>query len=174
MIWLVLAAAILIICFGGVLLFGAPYLPTLGPQLDAALELADLKPGQTMLELGCGDGRVLIAAARQGIDVVGYELNPLLAAVAWLRTRRYRRHAKVIWGDFWSRTWPPAEAVFTFLLPRYMSKLDGKLAAYEHKPVRLVSFAFKVPGSQPAAEKDGVYLYKYDSAPAIASRPKLR
>jgi hypothetical protein len=56
MIWLVLVILVMLICFGGVLLFGAPYLPTLKPQVHAALELANLKPGQTLLELGCGDG----------------------------------------------------------------------------------------------------------------------
>lgn len=154
--------AILVICFGGVLLFGAPYLPTLEPQIEAALELADLKPGQTLLELGCGDGRVLAAAARRGLNAVGYELNPLLAALAWARTRRYRGQVRVVWGDFWRRPWPPAEAVFTFLLQRYMDKLDFRLKAYPHKPVRLVSFAFKIEGRKARSEKQGVYLYLYD------------
>ncbi len=161
MIWLALAA-IVAVCFSGVLLFGAPYLPTLRPQVKAALQLVDLKPGQTMLELGCGDGRVLIAAAKKDIRAVGYELNPVLAAIAWLRTRRYRRRVKVVWGDFWRADWPPAEAVFTFLLPKYMSKLDKEIREYRHKPVKLASFAFKIPGKKPKSEKDGVYLYEYD------------
>ena len=162
MIWLGLSLAVLIACFASVLLAGAPYLPTLRPQVRAALKLADLKPGDTLLELGCGDGRVLIAAARQGLNVVGYELNPLLAVLAWLRTRRYRRRVRVIWGDFWRKPWPPAEAIFTFLLPRYMPKLNKKVMQYSDKPVKLISFAFTIPGKKTAAEKNGVYLYKYD------------
>jgi hypothetical protein len=161
MIWLVTAAAALVICFAGVLLFGAPYLPTLAPQVRAAIDLADVKPGQTLLELGCGDGRVLLAAARQGINAVGYELNPLLAAAAWLRTRRYRGRVKVVWGDFWRKPWPQAEAIFTFLLPKYMTKLDKKIMQYPHKPVKLVSFAFEIPGREIDGEQAGVYLYVY-------------
>jgi hypothetical protein len=161
MIWFELVAALVIICFSAVLLFGAPYVPTLQPQVDAALKLVDLKPGQTLLELGCGDGKVLIAAARQGLNVVGYELNPLLAVVAWLRTRRYRGQVKVVWGDFWRQSWPPAEGIFTFLLPKYMPKLHKKVMQYEHKPVKLVSFAFKIPGKRPITEQQGVYLYTY-------------
>ena len=153
--------AIFLLAFGGVLLFGAPYLPTLKPQIKAALGLADLKPGQTLLELGCGDGRVLLAAARQGINGVGYELNPLLAGLAWLRTRRYRRQVKIIWGNFWSINWPPADAIFVFLLPRYMPKLDKKIMQSSQKPVKLVSFAFKIPSRPPAAQMGGVYLYIY-------------
>src|SRR5688572_25475247 len=108
MIWIGLAVGLLAVCFAGVLLFGAPYLPTLRPQVKAALELAELRKGETLLELGCGDGKVLIAAARQGIKAVGYELNPLLALLAWLRTRRYGGNVKVVWGNFWREDWPPA------------------------------------------------------------------
>lgn len=160
MIWLIIAIA-LVICFSGVLLFGAPYLPTLAPQARTALELAGLKPGQTLLELGCGDGRVLIAAARRGYQAVGYELNPLLVLLAWARTRRYRSQVRVVWGNYWRVEWPPAEAVFTFLLPRYMAKLDNKCQNYRHRPVRLISFAFEIPGKKPSRKRGGVFVYDY-------------
>jgi hypothetical protein len=151
----------LIISFGGVMLVGAPYLPTLKPQIQAALELADLKPGQALLELGCGDGKVVVAAAKRGINVIGYELNPLLALVAWLRTRPYARSVQIIWGDYWRRSWPPAEAIFVFLLPKYMDKLNKKVMLEAHKPVKLVSFAFAIPERLPDAEQAHVYLYNY-------------
>lgn len=160
MIWFIILA-ILGISFGGVLLVGAPYLPTLSPQVKAALQLADLRPDQTLLELGCGDGKVALAAARQGYKVVGYELNPLLAFIAWLRTRRYRRQVRIIWGDFWRASWPPAEAIFIFLLPKYMEKLDTKIIQYSHKPVKLISHAFVVPGRRPVHTRQGVYRYDY-------------
>jgi hypothetical protein len=162
MIWFELAVCIIVICFSAVLLFGAPYVPTLKPQVEIALKLADLKPGQTLLELGCGDGKVLVAAARQGLQAVGYELNPLLCAVAWLRTLRYRRQVKVVWGDFWRKPWPPAEGIFTFLLPKSMDKLDKKVVQYGKKPLKLVSFAFQIPGKRPQTEQGGVYLYLYE------------
>src|SRR5579884_362002 len=142
MLVIFIVLTIIIICFAGVLLFGAPYLPTLKPQIETALTLAQLKPGQTLIELGCGDGRVVLAAAKKGIKVVGYELNPILALTAWLRTRHYRRQVKIVWGNFWLKDWPPADAIFVFLLYRYMVKLDKKCMQYKYKPVKLISFAF--------------------------------
>ena len=161
MIWLSALGIVLLLCFGLVLFVGAPYLPTLTPQVKAALKLANLKPGSTLLELGCGDGKVLIAAANQGMNAVGYELNPILVVIARLRTLKYRSNVRVIWGDFWHKPWPEAEAVFVFLLPKYMKKLDTKLAQYAVKPVKLISFAFEVPDKKPAVKSSGLYMYEY-------------
>lgn len=147
--------------FAFVLLFGAPYVPTLTPQVAIALKLADLKPGETLLELGSGDGKVLLAAAKQGINAVGYELNPILFAISWVRTRRHRKYVKIICGNFWTTPWPEAQAIFVFLHPRFMKKLDKKIVQYKHKHVKLVSFAFEVPGKEPAANEKGVLLYQY-------------
>lgn len=96
MILLILTAVLL--AFGFVLLFGAPYVPTLAVQQQKALRLLNLKKGETLLELGCGDGRVLLAAAKQGVYGIGYELNPILFVVAKIVTWRYRKHVKVVLG----------------------------------------------------------------------------
>lgn len=159
-----IAFIVLIVLFAFVLLFGAPYLPTLSAQTKAALELADLKEGDHLLELGCGDGRVMIAAAEQGIRVTGYELNPLLAFVSWARTRRYKGQVKVVWGNFWTKQLPPAQAIFVFLLPKYMEKLNNKvIQEYSGKKIKLVSFAFVIPSKEVTVKKQGVYLYRYDN-----------
>jgi len=158
MIFLFVVVLVVVLTFGAVLLRGAPYVPTLHDQGKAALELLDLRPGQTMLELGSGDGKVLIMAARAGLNVVGIELNPFLVIISWLRTRRYRRQVRIIWGDFWRVSWPEHDGIFVFLLDRFMPKLDKRMQG-SHKP--LVSFAFKVPGRRPDAERAGVFLYRY-------------
>lgn len=151
---------VLIFCLAGIFL-GAPYLPTLNKQVEAALELVNLDEGQTLLELGCGDGRVLIAAAKRGLKAVGYEINPVLFLISYLRTRKYRAQVKVIWGNYWQKEWPPADGVFVFLINRYMAKLDSRLKQYYSRPLKLVSFAFKIPGKEIVDSKFGVFLYLY-------------
>jgi SAM-dependent methyltransferase len=163
MLWLMLIILLVLGCFSFVILFGAPYLPTLKPQVEAALDLLDLKPGQTLLELGCGDGVVMLAAARRGLKVVGYELNPLMALVAYLRTWRYHKdgQVKVYWANLWQAKWPPTDGIFTFLLQKYTAKLDTKIMQYNHRPLKVVSFAFKINARQPIRKSKGVYLYEY-------------
>jgi 16S rRNA A1518/A1519 N6-dimethyltransferase RsmA/KsgA/DIM1 with predicted DNA glycosylase/AP lyase activity len=150
-----------VLLFGFVLIYGAPYLPTLRRDADTALELLDLKPGQTMYELGCGDGRILRLAASKGLNVVGYELNPLLAAVAWLYTRRYRKQVRVVWGNFWQADLTKADGIFVFLLDRFMERLDQKIMAEKKRPVRLVSYAFKIPGKKIMKQQGAMFRYDY-------------
>lgn len=162
--WLVLVFSISILVFGFVILFGAPYLPTLKKQTDDALDLLDLKSGQTMLELGCGDGRVAKAAAKRGLRVIGYELNPILVLIAKLNTIKYRGRVQIIWGNYWRKEWPQADGIFVFLLDKYMEKLDKKIiqkTKLQKQPIRLLSYTFKVPGREPDAQKGGLFLYKY-------------
>lgn len=158
-VWLVVVA--LVLCFGLVVFVGPPYLPTLSQPMEQALDMLALKPGQTMLELGCGDGKVLVAAARRGWHVVGYELNPLLVLWCRMRTWRYREQVRVVWGNYWTLTWPPAEGIFGFVLPKYMSKLDKIVVQWHSKPVRLASFAFAIPERKPTRRTKNVFLYEY-------------
>jgi len=160
MFWLAVIAVIL--CFSLVVLVGPPYLPTLSPQVKTALDMLDLKPGQTMLELGCGDGKVLVAAAQRDWKVTGIELNPLLVMVCKLRTWRYRHLVTVRWGNYWNtQLWGQADGIFGFVLPRYMVKLDKLITTWHTHPVRLASFAFTIPNKPVALERNGVFLYRY-------------
>jgi SAM-dependent methyltransferase len=160
--WIVWGGAILLIfAYGFVLLFGAPYFPSLKPHMAAALKLLDLKEGQIVYDLGCGDGRFLKAAAKAGHKSVGYELNPFVFAYAWLTTRRYGRRVKVKFGNFWKADISKADAVFVFLLDKYMPQLDAKLKNEGKEGLKLASHTFKIPGKKPTAQNYGVYLYKY-------------
>lgn len=151
-----------ILIFSFVIFFGAPFLPTLKGRTNEALDLLDLKPGQTLLELGSGDGRILRAAAKRGIKSVGYELNPLLVIWSTLVSLKYRKLITVRWGNYWRHKLPVTDGIYVFLLNPYMEKLNNKIEQEISKPVKLVSFAFAIPGKKPAKELNGLMLYKYD------------
>lgn len=147
--------------FSFVVFFGAPYLPTLKKQIDPALDLLDLKPGQTLIELGSGDGRVMRSAARRGLNVIGYEINPILVLISYAITFKYRKQVKIVWANFWRKDLPRADGVFVFLIDRFMPKLDKKMQSYDHKPIKILSFAFTIPGKKPERVVNGLNLYKY-------------
>ena len=162
----------LVLCFSFVLLVGPPYLPTMDKQVEAALDLLALEKGQVLLELGCGDGKVLVAAARRGWQVTGIELNPVLVLLCWLRTVRYRRQVKLVWGNYWhTGLWPKADGIFGFVLPKFMTKLDETIIAWRKQtkitksaktaPLKLASFAFAIPNKTIDRQQAGVFLYIY-------------
>lgn len=160
--WVALVAVIVILAFGMVVFVGPPYLPTMRKQTETALDLLGLKPGETLLELGSGDGRIMLAAAKRGLKVVGIELNPFLVLVSWIVTFKYRSQVRLIWGSYWGAPWPRADAVFTFMLPKYMSRLDGRIQKWRPEvATKLASFAFAIPDKEPIEKRDGVYLYEY-------------
>lgn len=159
---ILIASVVCLFLFAGVVLVGAPYLPTLKRRVDDGLDLLDLKPGQTLLELGSGDGRVLRSAAKRGIHGVGYELNPLLVVYSRVASWRYRKLVTVKWGNYWRTTWPESDGMYVFLLQPYMSKLHKEVVQYtKHKPYRVVSFGFSILEKKATAEKNGMYLYTY-------------
>lgn len=160
---IILFICIAVLLFGLVVLRGAPYLPTLRKQIDDALDMLELEPGQTLLELGSGDGRLLAAAARRGVYSAGYELNPLLVVWTRLRYWKYRTFISVKWGDFWLTEWPKSDAMYVFLLEKYMKKLDNKVAQYaKGKHYKLVSFGFEIAGKKVVSQRNGLRRYDYN------------
>ncbi len=159
---IVLVPVVLVLMFGLVVFFGAPYVPTFKKQTEIALDMLDLRPGQTLLELGCGDGKVLREAASRGVRVIGYELNPILVIVCKIRTWQYRKLVTVRWANFWYVKLPKCDGIYVFLLDKYMKKLDKKIIQESTQPVKLVSFTFQIPGKQSTLDKQGLYLYEYN------------
>lgn len=151
----------LVLVFGIVVVVGPPFVPTLSKQVVTALDLLDLKPGQTLLELGAGDGRVMKAAAERGLRVVGVEINPFLVLIAKIRCWKYRKQVTIIWDDMWKAHWPQADGIFTFMIQRQMERLDKKIIAWHKKPVKLASFAFHIPDKAPKSKYNGIFLYEY-------------
>lgn len=159
-LWVIAITTIMIFSF--VIAFGAPFLPTLKARTPEALDLLDLKPGQTLLELGSGDGRILRAAAERGIKSIGYELNPLLVVWSMLISLKYRKLITVRWGNYWRHRLPVTDGIYVFLLNPYMEKLNNKIEQEISKPVKVVSFAFAIPGKKPVKELHGLMLYEYN------------
>ncbi len=162
MTWLLLVGVFFILIFSFVIGFGAPFLPTLKARTPDIFKLLEMKTGQTILELGSGDGRILRAAAERGVYAIGYELNPVLVVWSMLKNWKYRKYIKVHWGNYWHKKLPVTDAIYVFLLNPYMKKLNNKLEQELNGKVKVVSFAFKIPGKKPEQELNGLYLYEYN------------
>lgn len=161
MIILQLLAVVLVVFFGLVIMSGAPYVPTLKSQIDSALDLLSLKKGQLLVELGAGDGRVALTAAKRGWIARGYEINPLLCLIGKARCLSYRGRVKVHCRDMWGSDLSQCDGVFVFGAKHMMQRLSDKLEHELRPGAKVVSFAYKLPGKEPARYHNGIYLYQY-------------
>jgi len=140
---------------------GAPYVPTLKKSADDLLDMVDLRSGATIIDLGSGDGAFALQAAKRGYKVIGYEINPLLVIIARFRTHKYRRQVTIYLRDFWRIELPQSDAIYVFLIERYMQKLKEKLASEVQKPTFVVSHVFKIPGMKAHQENKNTAVYLF-------------
>jgi 16S rRNA A1518/A1519 N6-dimethyltransferase RsmA/KsgA/DIM1 with predicted DNA glycosylase/AP lyase activity len=154
--WLLLALG-----FGAGVAFGAPFLPVLRRNVDSALDLADLRAGETLLDLGSGDGRMLRAAAKRGAFAIGYEINPWLYIWSLIACWPWRKQITVHWRNFWVSEWPRAEVIFVFLITHHMARLERELELRLKQPTRVVSFAYRLPRRRPDRSNQQAALYRY-------------
>ncbi len=147
---------------------GALYVSTSRVRVSAFLDAMPLKKGQFLVDLGCGDGRVLrMARKRYHIRAVGYELNPVAYLKAKLLCSRYKE-IQVERSDFWKADLHHADVVFCYLFPDIMKKLSAKLKSELRPGTMVVSFNFSLPGFTPelilrpdsATHNDPIYVYR--------------
>jgi SAM-dependent methyltransferase len=137
---------------------GAPWVPAYTRDIDAMLDDAKLRPGEHFVELGCGDGRLLIAAAHRGAYCTGYEINPLMWAVATIRTMRYPK-VHVRFGNLWRVNLANADVVMAFLMPKFMPRLKTKVVHELHPDARCISYVFELPLLIPTVKRHHWYIY---------------
>jgi SAM-dependent methyltransferase len=145
--------------------WGAPWIPGSIPVINRMLELAEVKSGQRVVDLGAGDGRIVILAARKyKADAVGVEIDPFrwMMANLWIAILGLRGKAKVRLGDF--RTFPAAGAdvVTLCLLQGTNQTLKGNLEKSLRPGAKVVSHTFSMSGWTPIAldERYGIFVYE--------------
>ncbi len=158
---MLVAALIVALAFGLGAILGAPYLPVLKAEHEALLDLCDLKPGQTLLDLGSGDGRFLKSAAKRGYRAIGYEINPFLYIISIIVTWRERELIAIHLGDYWRTPLPQVEAIYVFLIRRYMAQLDQKLIKDIKSSTTVISYVFPIPNREPETVTKNTFKYRY-------------
>jgi SAM-dependent methyltransferase len=143
---------------------GAPWVPTSRGVICRMLEMAELQPGETVYDLGCGDGRVLITAARRfGARAVGVEVDVsrYLWSVFAVLLRGLWGRVKVIRRDLFTVDLGEADVVFTFLLQDTNERLKEKLRRELRPGARIISNIFTFSGFPLVATDEQLHLYLY-------------
>ncbi|MEW6287946.1 MAG: class I SAM-dependent methyltransferase [Chloroflexota bacterium] len=152
--------------------YGLPSKPTQPNRIRKALRMAGLKEGETLYDLGAGDGRVLFIAAREfGANAVGLEVGPVQVAFVWLRILLggAGERVRVRWANYYRADLSQADVVFIYATLRELMKLAPHLQKQMRAGTRLVSIAADFPEWEPTAFDEESLIFVYEMPPRQGS-----
>jgi SAM-dependent methyltransferase len=135
------------------------FVPSSRQRHKNMLALAKLTKKDTVYDVGCGDGRLVFAAAKTAKKAIGYELSIPLYLFGRLRQVFSRRPARIRFGDIWKQDYRDADVIFVYLLPKAMKQFYKVVWPTLKPGTRVVSNAFQIHEMKPVAEKEKVFLY---------------
>lgn len=153
-----------------------PYVAIDRQKIDTIIKLAKIKKGETVVDLGSGDGRLLIAAANAGAHAIGYEINPLLVFLTRLKarllhlrgggiaTKSGKRHlggGQVIVKkqNLWQADLSQADVIFVYSLKTHIQKFEDFVYKNAKKGTRIIVNTNPFPSRKPVKSENGIFLY---------------
>lgn len=168
MLLAILPIVFFVLCMSILSLIGVPWVPTRARVAREMFKVAQVKPGETVVDFGCGDASLLIIAAKEfGAKGIGYDFNPALCCFARFRIflARVSDQIMIKRKNFFKATLPQADVVACYLLPAVQVKLEPHLIKAYSSGTRVVTHAFEYPSLKlekqtqlPSGE--AVYLYR--------------
>lgn len=124
-------------------------------------------PQATFLDLGCGIGSVVLAAAPHFKHVYGMEYSPFFYIVSRFRTRRHK-NITILYGNILTADWPKTTAIYCYLMPALLEKLTPR---FQSQSATVLSLAFPIPGLTPhqtiQERRPALYIYRFSPKPSL-------
>jgi len=139
----------------------APYVPSPQEVIDRMLELAQARQGDTVVDLGCGDGRILITAVQKfRAKAIGIEIDPKIAAQAsdTILKLGLQNRARVVRADVFDADLSLADVVTLYLTTSFNEKLRPKFEKSLRPGTRVVSHDYGIRGWNPV-EVEEVFVH---------------
>ncbi|XP_072544206.1 ATP synthase subunit C lysine N-methyltransferase [Salminus brasiliensis] len=155
-----------------------PFVPATTAQVTNVLRALGSRSG-TLVDIGSGDGRIVIAAAKEGFRAVGFELNPWLVLFSRYRAWREGVHHRTSFhiSDLWKVSFSQYSNVVIFGVPQMMEQLETKLQSELHTSAKVVACRFPFPTWTPdhvAGEGiDTVWVYDAKTFKSRVTTAKL-
>lgn len=147
---------------------GAPFIPGNRQVVKRMMLLSGSLKGRKVVDLGSGEGRVVIGAAQAGAkEAHGYEINPFLVLVSWWRIYRAGVWGKafVHWASYWGKDLSSFDTVFVYGISHIMKRLEKKMDKELRSGALIVSNSFTFPGWKFLKSDGQVYLYRKSHPP---------
>ncbi|MDD5025914.1 MAG: hypothetical protein PHH13_00900 [Candidatus Peribacteraceae bacterium] len=143
-----------------------PFIPSCTSAVQSMVKHAHLRAGETVYDLGAGDGKILIAAKRAeaGIRAIGYEIVPPVWFIGLVQVWLSRVDVTLRCGNALKQDLRDADCIFLYLIPAVMPAFQQKFDRELKKGTRVISHAFAFPGRE---------IEREWSVPALRSKAKI-
>lgn len=141
---------------------GAEWNPIPKKVISRLIKIAKTNKKDVLLDLGCGDGRIVIEAAKNVKEAIGIEINPLFFLISLFRVKAIGlKNAKIIFGNFYQKNFDDASIITIFQNRKANILLKEKFSGLK-KGTKIVSYYWKIEGwkEKTSDEKNKIYLYE--------------
>lgn len=144
-----------------ILFSGAIYVQTTDERVEKMVKILQATPGQSVVDLGAGDGRLVIALAKTGVKAYGYEIDPFLASLARKNIKKsgLDGNALIYCKNMWLSNLKDYDAVVIYPMVHIMKRLEKKFEKELKPGSKVVSNYFTLPTWKPDRVEDRIYLY---------------
>lgn len=160
---LIISGGILLGCIIGLSWFAgtdAPYVPTKMDLIRKILQLAGVKKGKRFYELGSGDGRVVLEAAKLGAYSTGIEQSWLRVLYSKYKANRLNlKNTNFMHGNIFARNYNNADIVYIYLLSKGVQRLEEKLKRELKKGSVVITQTYHFPNWKPFKKEGDFWLY---------------
>jgi len=145
----------------------APFVPTKKRDVARFLKLAEIKPGQKMYDLGCGDGRLVKAAADAGAEAKGIEVSFLPFLLANIRKffSKSKSRIKIKYQNIWHANLGDADIIYVWLMPKVNEKLQKKFERELKPGTKVITYVWPIKDWRPVKIDEipnGLKLFLYE------------
>ncbi|OGD90469.1 hypothetical protein A2Z54_01915 [Candidatus Curtissbacteria bacterium RIFCSPHIGHO2_02_39_8] len=146
-----------------------PYVATKRDKIETIIKLAQIKPKETVVDLGSGDGRLIFAAARAGAHAIGYEINPFLILLTQIKAILFHPRGEssshlggvfVKRQNLWKADLSIADVIFVYGRKKTMQKFEDFAYKKAKKGTRIVVNTNRFPNKKPLKSNNGIFLYR--------------
>lgn len=151
-----------------------PYVATKKEKIKTIIKLAQIGRGDTVIDLGSGDGRLLFAAAGKGAKSIGYEINPFLIIFTRIgarikdldHSRSAPRNSRAHSGsvmvkrqNLWKADLKVADVIFVYGRRKDMQKFEAFVFQNAKKGTRIIVNTNPFPSKKPQKSENNIFLY---------------
>lgn len=136
-----------------------PFVTTAADSVKTVVELADIELGEKVVDLGSGDGRMVLAFTRAGAQVTGYEIKEPLVIKSRIKLKEAGFSSDIRHESFWDVDLSPFSIVYVYGMQSILGRLEKKLEKELYPGTKVISNIFRFPHWKVKKEKNHVHLY---------------